>query len=735
MTKQIILIGLLVSTITVPMSAQIELTDADLDGAVKTRSVQHTMNLCHDPSIIIDTINSPKSNPRYYIYGSHLGHAYTTSAEKYQTWHTWASYEDATSASKSLFADLNGNRILFSNAYSKYTPKKVKNSKGEEVDFAAADGGLFDAHGWQRKNGTVSGNEWAPDVIWNKTMQKWCMYMSLNSDNWCSAIVCFTSDDIQGPWVYQGPVVFSGFQGTYEHNSYKAADDWKYTDFQIATGETSLPERYKVSNHWGSFWPNCIDPCVFYDGEDIWMSYGSWSGGIFMLKINPENGLRDYTYTFPYEVSDKETAPGAANEKCTSDPYFGKKIAGGYYVSGEASYIQKIGNYYYLFMSYGGLVCNGGYQMRVFRATSPTGPYKDCNTSSGISALYSGYYLNYGADASKDEGVKIMGNYKWEFMKYADIAQGHNSATIDAEGRALLVYHSRQNIGHEGHSVRVHQLFVNEDGWLVAAPYEFNGETLTHDDAANASHFDDSDIIGNYQLMVHPYRQNTAALEFATPENIQLNADGKITGAYTGSWSHKANTDFITIKLKGLLNTTTSVTYRGVICKQTIDGITAPAICFTAVSSMAGTTSASGSVGTGNNPQTRGLCIWGSKADAKAAIKYTLDKINIETPIKNDVKLPEGKLGAIITWTSSDESVITSEGKLVSNGDACLTATISKDGYTYIKEFPVGNYSSDIQAVETDNTVNAKIYNVLGQPVDENYRGVVIRNGKKFIQK
>lgn len=734
MTKQILLSGLLAYSFTTTIFAQVELSDADLEGAYKSRSIQHTMNLCHDPSIIIDTINSPKTNPTYYIYGSHLGHAYTTNAEKYQTWHTWASYEDSKDTSKSLFADLNGNRILFSNAYSKYTPKKVKNSKGEEVAFAAADGGLFDAHGWQRKNATVAGNEWAPDVIWNKTMKKWCMYMSLNSDNWCSAIVCFTSDDIKGPWVCQGPVVFSGFQGTYEHINYKATDDWKYTDFQIATGETNLPERYKVSNHWGSYWPNCIDPCVFYDGDDIWMSYGSWSGGIFMLKLNPENGLRDYTYTFPYEENNNTATPGAANEKCTSDPYFGKKIAGGYYVSGEASYIQKVGEYFYLFMSYGGLTCNGGYQMRIFRSTSPTGPYKDCNTSSGINALYtSGYTMNYGKDAGKDVGVKIMGNYKWEFMKYADIAQGHNSVTIDTEGRVLLVYHSRQNIGHEGHSVRVHQMYVNEDGWLVAAPYEFNGETLTHEDMAKASHFEKEDIAGNYQIMVHPYRQNTDALEFSTPEDIILYEDGKISGAYTGTWTRKEGTDFITLKIKGLLNTTSSVTYHGVISRQTIDGSTASAVCFSAVSSMPGTTSNSGSVGTGNNPQTRGLCIWGSKADAKAAIKYTLDKMNISSPIKNSVTLPKGKLGAVITWSTSDESVITTSGQLLKSGDAILTATISKDGYIYKKEFTVGNATAIDEVVPTDT--DSKIYNILGVEVDDNYRGIIIKNGKKYIKK
>ena len=46
---------------------------------------------------------------------------------------------------------------------------------------------------------------------------------------------------------------------------------------------------------------------------------------------------------------------------------------------GRGSYIEHIGNHYYLFMSYGGLEPNGGYEMRVFRSSRPDGPYKDMN--------------------------------------------------------------------------------------------------------------------------------------------------------------------------------------------------------------------------------------------------------------------------------------------------------------------------------------------------------------------
>lgn len=39
-------------------------------------------------------------------------------------------------------------------------------------------------------------------------------------------------------------------------------------------------------------YPNAIDPTVFYDADGrMWMVYGSWSGGIFLLEIDKTTGL------------------------------------------------------------------------------------------------------------------------------------------------------------------------------------------------------------------------------------------------------------------------------------------------------------------------------------------------------------------------------------------------------------------------------------------------------------
>ena len=669
--------------------AQTPVGDNDLANAYATQTIGRIA--VHDPSIVMDVTGST-ANPTYYIYGSHLGRARTNASFNYQKWNIFKTGEENTGTSNSLFADVNGKLVNFKDAYSTQLVKKVKNYKGEEVDFPN-----FDAHAWQAKGNNVKGMQWAPDVIYNRTMKKWCMYMSLNGDNWCSTIVCFiSSDGLEGPWIYQGPVVCSGFSGRYAHNGFAASGDWKNTDLAIATGCTSLPQRYNTDK-WRLYGPNCIDPCVFYDDDDnLWMSYGSWFAGIFMIKLDKENGLRDYTNTYPYQVKGVTTTAGAADANATSDPYFGKKIAGGWGVSGEASYIQKVGNYYYLFMSYGGLTAAGGYQIRVFRSEKPDGPYKDCLTSTGLDAVYDTPRVNFGVDAKRDEGVKLFGNYQWETMPNAELAQGHNSAIVDHKGRALIVYHTRFMNRGEEHEVRVHQLFVNQDGWLVAAPYEFSGETYTDNDIATKQLYDATEVEGDYQIIAHPYRQNTAAMDYEKPVTIHLNADGSISGGYTGKWELVSGTSYINLTLKGVATANAEVKFKGVLTEQTIDYTNIKALCFTALSSSDGlATSGGGSL------QTRGLSIWGSKADAKAAIKYTLDKTSVPfadgATLNSKPILPtEGHLGATVSWKSSDTSILTDDGVVKGKGKVTMTMTISKDGYEYTKDY-ILNINADAE--------------------------------------
>lgn len=504
----------------------------------------------HDPSIVWDQATST-----YYIFGSHRA------AAKCNNMMSWEAFTAPWATATSTNAD---NIDAFT------TPQVTKVKKGG-AEYTLD----FNALAWsQRGNAAydVNGNMWAPDVIYNKKMGKWCMYLSINGDFWYSSIIMLTADNITGPYRYQSPVVVSGFRD---------GDSYKSTDLEIVLGEqASLPSRYAPSDNYGNHWPNAIDPCVFYDeAGKLWMSYGSWSGGIFMLELDEETGLRDYDVAYA--------------ESETSDPYFGKKIAGGHYVSGEASYIEYIGGYYFLFMTYGGLEAAGGYQMRVFRSLNPDGPFVD---SKGSSAVYDAYQLNFGPTENDGfRGVNIFGAYDdWGFQTIGDWgerAQGHNSIIAAQDGRTYLVYHTRfQNRG-EGHEVRVHQVYQNEEGWLVAAPFEYTGEGIKSAGIAVAQKVATADIPGTYKLLTHQYGLDHAAKEYAAPVDVTLNADGTISGGATGTWTTKSGTSYITIKIGS--------EFKGVMVPQTLEPTDTKVPCFTALDSKTGVT------------------IWGYKAPVK----------------------------------------------------------------------------------------------------------------------
>jgi arabinan endo-1,5-alpha-L-arabinosidase len=510
-----------------------------LSALVPMSAVAYTLNRVsvHDPSIVWEPVSQT-----YYIFGSHRASAKTTDMM---------------------------NWTAFTAPWATATSTDATNSAA-----------LAEAIKWSKRGSTsysVDGNMWAPDVIWNKAMNKWCMYLSVNGDNWYSSIVLLTSDNIEGPYLYQGPVVMSGFH---------SGTSYKDTDLEKAIGtQASLPSRYAVGNKWGNRYPNCIDPCVFYDENGkLWMSYGSWSGGIWMLELDENTGLRDYTIDYPLTGS---------GDGITIDPYFGKKIAGGFYVSGEASYIEYIGGYYYLFVTYGGLAAggvptdynNGGYQMRVFRSENPDGPFIDSRNNS---AVFSSYLLNFGPkENDNNRGENIFGAYtSWGNQAKGNLgerSQGHNSIIAAEDGRTYLVYHTRfQNWG-ESHQVRVHQVFQSKNGWLVVAPFEYTGEEVKSADIATTQQIATDRIPGKYKLLIHEYKLDHTKKAAAEPVDIELTTDGNITGKYTGTWKVEAGTSYVTLKIG-------STYYHGVMVEQTLEPSTTKAPAFTAVAATTGTT-------------------------------------------------------------------------------------------------------------------------------------------------
>jgi len=580
----------------------------------------------HDPSII-------KVDGTYYIFGTHI------EAAKSDDLMAWTRFTNGyTTPGNRLYGDLSANL--------------AESFRWAGEDDADSKGGFA---------------VWAPEIFWNEhyvnddgTRGAYMIYYSASSTYIRSAIGFAVSKEIEGPYQYVDTIVYSGFtrEEAYDNNS-DVNKKWTNTNIPklIEAGKVSGPNDNWFSAN-GAYnnrlYPNAIDATLFHDADGkLWMAYGSWSGGIFLLEIDPATGRPIY----PGE--DGETPDGRM-----IDRYFGTKIAGGYTKSGEGPYIVYDRNtgYYYLYMTYGWLGADGGYNMRLFRSEKPDGPYLDIK---GQNAVLPGSVDN------APYGNKLMGNFIFERqlgdpgsgtgVGYA--SPGHNSVLYDEDlGKMFLVFHTRFPQRGEMHEVRVHQLFMTRDGWPIAAPYRYAGESLEN--------IERDWLIGSYKIINHG-KDNLAA--FKKPEVIRFEADGTISGSASGTWQKIGEYEAV-IKLN-------NVEYNGVYVWQW-DPVTASyVLAFTALNG-------------------EGMTLWGSKIPERtdeeivAAIEQEL---RIETlAVVTNLTLPtEGADGATITWSSSAPNIVTDTGIVTrppagsEAGKATLTATITKGSATATKSFDV----------------------------------------------
>lgn len=587
----------------------------------------------HDPSVVVayaDAFGNTYAEAGdgrqkvYFVFGTQLSNAYSYDMESWVTF-TPTFYGEGTTT--------------------------VSTDHAQIFKTAAAWSGYTDA-------ATIKGNLWAPDIIYNPAMEKWCLYYSMSGDssNFRSSVFLMTADNITGPYEFDGFVVFSGFAPA-DKGSGAGLDDYK-----AVTGDADGSEldRYVNSeNKWNNnYGVSCIDPAVLYDeAGDLWMFYGSWSGGIFLLKLDNETGLRDTSRTYgsggqPIYDTDEKTA-------LREDPYLGIHVAGGWYVSGEGPYVEYIDGYYYLFLSYGFYSPDGGYNMRVFRAKDITGDYVDPD---GIWAVYDRYLLNYGSDVS--HGLSFMQNYKWSWWTGpASIAQGHNSVLTD-DGNVYLVYHIKYDDGSIQHNVEVHRLVEGkEGGWYLVAPFQKSEHDRIVTDAEEA------DLAGGWSILTHTPIADYKGYAYNTDQAAVFNVDGTLSGAYTGTWT--IDGQYITIK------TNEAGTFEGVLMEQQIEGMESEVVTYTF---------------TAMNED--GLCIWGAKNASDEMLANTvLGRIDLPETALADLPFEfTGPWGAKIAYTSSNEAVIGSDGTFkapAAETEVTITVSVTVGEATAEKQFVV----------------------------------------------
>ena len=111
---------------------------------------------------------------------------------------------------------------------------------------------------------------------------------------------------------------------------------------------------------------NAIDPAIVVDDQGrVWMSWGSFWGGIKMRRIDPATGKLSAQDTTTYSLAAR------AGVNAVQGPRDDQAV--------EGPYIVRHGDDYYLFVSFDAC-CRGAkstYNVRVGRSKSVTGPYVD----------------------------------------------------------------------------------------------------------------------------------------------------------------------------------------------------------------------------------------------------------------------------------------------------------------------------------------------------------------------
>lgn len=204
---------------------------------------------------------------------------------------------------------------------------------------------------------------------------------------------------------------------------------------------------------------NAIDPNIVEDVQtgDIYMAYGSFWGGINIIKINKNTGL-------------------------VAENGFGKNIAVRLpSVQGaiEGVYIKYNPDtkYYYLFVSYGSL--SSDYNVRVARSKNIMGPYVDYNGTEMIDT----------SKSPNDVGLKITTGYKFENGQ-GWMALGHNSILND-NGKWYIVHHARPENELDWPYLQIRTMVWTDDGWPIVSPEMYAGETIQK--------IDEKLIAGNYE--------------------------------------------------------------------------------------------------------------------------------------------------------------------------------------------------------------------------------------------
>jgi len=449
-----------------------------------TDTVSASTSTSHDPtSVAVYTLSNGKKVGQEYIDYNNISDS-EIAAIDYYSFGTGMTIYHATDASQTkweVLGDSEGrcgyqNQELFGAEY--------HTALAEPLAWAATD----------TQHEGAGHLVWAPHVMYNITRDEWVYYGSTSSwGSGTSAIFMCTSQNPISGYTYQGIVYKSSVMG-----------------------------------------PNAIDSMIYYgrdangdiDPNQLYMALGSWTqqhnsgryGAIYGVQINADG-------TAPTGMN---TTPDCLEEPGNHGSFTSVELARGYTGnlesdfnngndgassgSGEGVWIQYIDGYYYMFVSYG--QNEGSYSERVFRSTDPLGRTKESSDGYAGFVSYEGN-RTWSAinDKTPDAGqqdfvrgnqliapfdmsmydtvmrstghsslykVKTLNN-EWVWVNaihgrpYASQDHGWIAVPDNALAKRQLDSGNRTWYGVTGNVCMNNMVALNEDGWMVIFPNQYNG--------------------------------------------------------------------------------------------------------------------------------------------------------------------------------------------------------------------------------------------------------------------
>lgn len=378
---------------------------------------------------------------------------------------------------------------------------------------------------------------WAPDIIKrtiNGQDEFWLFYSMSSFGQRTSYLGVAKSNDIEGPYLHSHEILRT-------HQS---------------VGGT----------------PNAIDAAIYIevvDGvEKMYMSYGSWSAGIYVIELDLENGeplIKQSLITREVDVNTSIAGQTVRKEKLvpesSDDSAFGTRILNIY--SSEAPYIIKEGNYYYLFVT-SGLNLTYDYDTRVYRSDSLLGPYVDSEGNEAIASTNSSNFRNYGNQLTAAYYFPLDSNQNGYDRGFSGL--GHSTAFKDGDQWFFASHYRGTYMDKDRFFLGIRKIhFI--DGWPVVEANRYTAEGFVD--------YQNADLSGRYKVFILPkYEANSRLIAQGSIEQIEIihNAqeihlekeviDGwhVLSGAYSGRWRILDN-NMLEINIDGNI-------YRGIINAQ-----------------------------------------------------------------------------------------------------------------------------------------------------------------------